>query len=81
MTQNASPLSAIYDALPALQAELRSELAERIAAGEMVARVEGGKIIATERPSCDLGDRHKKLVKKSTARFAIAESPKHQALA
>ena len=58
-------------ALPAMQEAVRKEIADRIAAGELVGGMDGdGTLITSRPPYFDLAKRRQELVEKHAARLA-----------
>lgn len=81
MTRKVSSVSAILDALPAVQAAVREEVAARIAAGEAIARIEGDTIISQNPPSRDLKARRKELLERHAAECAARDHIERKSVA
>lgn len=62
MVKPVSDLPEIGHALHGVRAELRAEIAKRIAAGEAIARTEGDAVIANRQPSRDLAARRQEIL-------------------
>lgn len=81
MTKKASPIEAVFKALPAVQAAVREEIAARIAAGKSIARVENDTIIAQNSPTRSLSERRKELLDRHAAACAARNNLERKSVA
>jgi hypothetical protein len=79
MSKRASPIGAVDTALPAVQAALQQEIAARIVAGEVIGRIENGKVIASRSPTRDLNSKRRELL--AQARLKNQGAAQHKSIA